>query len=142
MSGLPNEISQGTAAIEEGGLITVLWGDRGEMSFQIGHDYSHEEQTLMFEAACSLGHASPDDDDDTELLGKKAAYVRVGKEYRLKKLWRIFEDIKALLNGEARDILRDGKILVVREKEGAQPIATRKTRKPGTAMQKVRPICR
>lgn len=141
MSGSPSNFDTGTTASESarhGGKVVVRWGDTGNMTFTIGQDYAHDEVSLMYAAAVELGHASIDDDEEAQDWGKKSAYVRVGDEYRLKKLRRIFEDIDAIVKGEARDIVEDGQVRVLKDKAVAGPDKAKKTRRQGTETQHVR----
>lgn len=121
-----------------GGHVLVQWGTQSQMKFTIGKCFKHELTTLIFDAAVRLGLAGRDDDEDDETLGKKSVYVKVGDDYRLKKLHRIFADLEEVLNGEDRDIVEDGKITVVNDLPARETVQVqKKKRKQGTEAQGV-----
>lgn len=121
-----------------GGTVIVQWGEKSEMSFAVGKSFKHEEKTLIHDAAVRLGLAGRDDDEDEETWGKKSVYVLIGEEYRLKKIHRIFADVEAILNGEDRDVLENGRIRVVNDMPGVVAAPRKRTRKQGTQAQSVR----
>lgn len=120
-----------------GGHVLVQWGTQSQMKFIIGKCYKHELTTLIFDAAVRLGLAARDDDEDDEAWGKKSVYVKVGDDYRLKKLHRIFADLEEVLNGEDRDIVENGKITVVNDLPSRETGQVQKKRKQGTEAQGV-----